>query len=678
MRRTKRFFPSHRAFNMGGVKTPRGIRLPLGGGVGVSVPPSYDDLVDSPDWDTFPVGGLPTNWSIQEGIYTLEGATDPEQAIVYRDFDFRDGEVSARLLNNFTATSSPDMFLSLRIVDTNNYIGARYTPNGLTLSEVVGGGYTNLVTLAVASGSLVTLRVDNDFIELLVNGSSVHTDTVSHIVSGRVGIIARNNASAVPLGVFSGFTATKYNPLPVFALDLSAPQGTTTRVGTQPFYWTGSQFAQATDGTTPIVSGQPVGPTQTVAGYTIQRIYPEWAEGDVLVAGQEVWLSHPTIGTKVVRAKEGVTLPREYLADLTKFDIVSDYEPWYGVYVQQRANNILADSCDISQWSAGGTMTVTPLAEEIVAGYPAHRITDSAADGLVNQFFGDVTNGTTYSCVGVCRPLDNAYKHINAGVAGNPGFYMNQGNVEHNHAFIGSTLTGSYYRYLQDGWIFFWFRWQQSGDQPARYLNMHATRDLIGSSMDVAFVCISDTTNQLFMPNPAVSQPAEQTQWIVGSTVDLWNDPRMDFQGHVLAGMRYQYSRSSDEPIEIGWIAPRNNYKTITATASARTHRSFDRTEAQINNANTSSTAAGQRVHSVSFVVGDKSSLFQSEPGRPNKEVSDTLNNSHDDDVNVRLVRGISQRVSVPVWLRYAAWWDEPDAFVPDEHFGPDTFINPT
>ena len=203
MRRTRRYFPSQSAYNFGGVRVPGGIRVPVGGRVrgGESV----DDIVDSPDWDTYPVSGLPTNWSIRNGEYTLEGPSVPDQIIAYRDIDASAVDISMTVLNAFTSNTQADNFLSCRISDTENYIGCRYNQNGFIVSQVNGGVITNFSTLLVTPPFTIRLVAQSESLKVYYNGSLSVDVTTDVVQSGRVGIVARNNESAVPLAVFKDY-----------------------------------------------------------------------------------------------------------------------------------------------------------------------------------------------------------------------------------------------------------------------------------------------------------------------------------------------------------------------------------------------------------------------------------------------------------------------------------------
>lgn len=210
MRRARRYFPSLRAFNFGGVKTPRGVILPVGGG---SLVKTFEDIIDSPDWDTFPTPGQATNWSIQEDVYTLEGSTTPDQIIAYRALDLVDVDLNATVLTPFTQNTQADNFLSCRIQDTQNYIGCRYNQNGFVVSEIVAGVITNFSTLLVTPPFTIRLVAQGDSLKVWYNGGLAVDVTTTVLNRGRVGIVARANTSDVPLGVFRRYSAAEVLPV---------------------------------------------------------------------------------------------------------------------------------------------------------------------------------------------------------------------------------------------------------------------------------------------------------------------------------------------------------------------------------------------------------------------------------------------------------------------------------
>ncbi len=183
------------------------------GPLGLTADASFEDLVDSPNWDTYPVSGQSTNWSLIKGVYTLEGSTSPNQAIVYRKMDLLDVAINATVLNAFTQNTQSDNFLSCRISDADNYIGCRCNQNGFIVSDVVAGVPTNLATLVVTTPFSVRIVAQGDKLRVYYNGSLAADLTTSIVVPGQVGIIARANTSAVPLSVFRN-----YRPIAVYPI----------------------------------------------------------------------------------------------------------------------------------------------------------------------------------------------------------------------------------------------------------------------------------------------------------------------------------------------------------------------------------------------------------------------------------------------------------------------------
>ncbi len=181
--------------------------------LGLTADASFEDLVDSPNWDTYPVSGQSTNWSLIKGVYTLKGSTTPNQAIVYRKMDLLDVAINATVLNAFTQNTQADNFLSCRISDADTYIGCRYNQNGFIVSDVVAGVPTNLATLVVTTPFSVRIVAQGDKLRVYYNGSLAADLTTSIVVAGQVGIIARANTSAVPLSVFRN-----YRPIAVYPI----------------------------------------------------------------------------------------------------------------------------------------------------------------------------------------------------------------------------------------------------------------------------------------------------------------------------------------------------------------------------------------------------------------------------------------------------------------------------
>ncbi len=169
---------------------------------------TYDDIVASPNWDTYPTPGQATNWSLRNGVYTVEGPSVPDQIIAYRDFNVADVTISATVLEPFTSNTQADNFLACRIKDTDNYIGCRYNQNGFIVSQVLGGVITNFSTLLVTPPFTIRVETQGNSIRVYYNGALAADVTTGVVGPGRVGIVGRANQTAVPLGIFRNYSVS--------------------------------------------------------------------------------------------------------------------------------------------------------------------------------------------------------------------------------------------------------------------------------------------------------------------------------------------------------------------------------------------------------------------------------------------------------------------------------------
>lgn len=120
--------------------------IPLGTPEGQN---TFDDIIDSPLWETYPDPGVPTGWSIQDGVYTMEGPSVPDQVIGYSTFEFKEGEASATVVGQFSTNIQTDIFLAIRVVNNLNWLGVRINQNGLIFSECIAGSINNLTSIPV-------------------------------------------------------------------------------------------------------------------------------------------------------------------------------------------------------------------------------------------------------------------------------------------------------------------------------------------------------------------------------------------------------------------------------------------------------------------------------------------------------------------------------------------------
>lgn len=370
MRRTRRYFPNQRPFNMGGVKTPRGIVVPVGGSRGVSGP-SFDDIVDSPDWDTYPISGQATNWSIQNGVATMEAPTPVPQAIVYRDYEFRDGQARCQLVNAWDQGVEviPDMFMAMRIVDNENYIGIAITSLNIIVYECIGGFFGELINYEPLPSipTTITLTCAHEDVTCNVGGDE-RTAVTTHLATGRVGIIARDNNATPPIGTFRGLGVID-DTQAIFSLDLTNPQGTESRAPGNIYAWNGSRFKLFTDNTAPITIGVPDNgiintPTLTVGNETVYPLYPEWTKGESVVTGDQRWINFIDGTTRVVTFTQDIaSLPQPELHDPATYSLGANYIPQLGVYFEPATTQLMpAGLVTGGDWPIRGSL-VTPTSD---------------------------------------------------------------------------------------------------------------------------------------------------------------------------------------------------------------------------------------------------------------------------------------------------------------------------
>lgn len=306
---------------------------------------TYDDIVDSPNWDTYPTPGQATNWSLRNGVYTVEGPSVPDQIIAYRDFNVADVAISATVLEPFTSNTQADNFLACRIKDTDNYIGCRYNQNGFIVSQVLGGVITNFSTLLVTPPFTIRVETQGNSIRVYYNGALAADVTTDVVDPGRVGIVGRANQTAVPLGIFRSYSAID-TTAPLFELNLVNPQGVETRAPGNCYAWDGSQFKRFSDPSAPIIAGVTEGqlidtPFVIAGGARFYPWYPRWEKGATVLVGDKYWLNMEDGSNKVVTMTQAITLPEMLEADPATYTVGPNYIPELG-YVMETATTQLA------------------------------------------------------------------------------------------------------------------------------------------------------------------------------------------------------------------------------------------------------------------------------------------------------------------------------------------------
>ncbi len=463
---------------------------------------------------------------------------------------------------------------------------------------------------------------------------------------------------------------------PVFGLNTSRnDQITVSRGPGDVFYWgPNGKFVKESDPTKPIMCGAQIGPTKRLAGYTFRPLYPRWREGDVLVAGQEVYLSHYDGTTKVLRANNGLTLPAPYLYNAADFTVVDDYEPWLGLLSMPRTSQLLTDTLDLTGWTLASGVTVTPLAEQFIEGYPVQRVfsVDPYAYAAVSPL--SFTAGQVYSVCALVRPQADKSARIVLDFEG-IALQINSNKVNGQIVVSGSDARMDY-RYLPGGWLYVWMRFVPVSAQTGRQLRVIPSYDAGESgTLDVAFVGMAEVDYPFWPCDGAVTSPA-WSRAIVGSSPDLWITPGMDVKGSTLLGVDYHSDSVQNTGVTCGLISARDKWNSVNAVSAATTHVSYLSNELSRSNSNYSTGDPGRRNHCLSWEVGGTIDMFQSIPGYTSRTNDHTIPVGFADPAdNVILLRHtnvIDPRV--PVILRYCAYWNDIGLFDPETEFGPSAF----
>jgi len=143
------------------------------------------------------------------GIVRFTGATVPDQAVIFGNFNHTDGyiksEFKSELLFNGASNVSPSFFMAMRITDENNFVGIRSFNGLIELYERIGGVASILA--AVANPPIgTTLRMELVADEVIVYFDGVQSlfGTTTWLTPGGVGVIVGNWLDAA-VDIIDGF-----------------------------------------------------------------------------------------------------------------------------------------------------------------------------------------------------------------------------------------------------------------------------------------------------------------------------------------------------------------------------------------------------------------------------------------------------------------------------------------